>query len=83
MRQHSTLSMTPCGSRNKPTVDVVSAAACEFLAGRCSSSGVGRPARRDETVWTPLDLQREKAAGRTACPGGPREDLVCRRMDVD
>lgn len=26
---------------------------------------------------------KEGAARRTARPGGPREDLVCRRMDVD
>ncbi len=41
--------------QHKPTVDVASVAACEFLAGRCSSSGVGRPARmkrsRLDAAW--------------------------------
>lgn len=36
IRQHSTLSTTPCGSRNtNRLLSFVSAAACEFLVGRC------------------------------------------------
>lgn len=66
--QHSTLSTTPCGSRNTSRLlSFVSAAACEFLVGRCFFLSRGRqPARQDEKVQTPPDLQRrgQKAAGR-------------------
>lgn len=66
MRQHSTLSVTPCGcgDTNRLSMSFFFFFLWQlvnfFLAGRCSPSGAGRPARRDETVWTPPDLRRGK-----------------------
>ena len=44
-----------------------------------------RPARRDETLWTPPDLRRGRGSREEDASSrrGPREDLGCRRMDVD
>ncbi|KAK9524176.1 hypothetical protein VZT92_018037 [Zoarces viviparus] len=83
MRQHSTLSPTP-QQKHKPTVDVVSAAACEFFDGQMFSV---RRRPTCETSRNRLDAagpaEGGRAAKRTARPGGLREDLGCRRMDVD
>lgn len=85
--QHSTLSTTPCGSRNTSRLlSFVSAAACEFLVGRCFF--VARPSTC-ETRWKGSDAARPAEAGTKGCgerrlePTGLREDLSYRRMDVD
>ena len=84
MRQHSTLSMTLCGSRN--TNRLLMSSLWQLV--NFWRADVPRQASvdlRDEMkqFGRRLTCGGKRAAERTARPGGPREDLGCRRMDVD